>query len=322
VILVIASEQDEHAMAVLERLGRDGAPATLLDLSRFPQTLQLSMSYGCGGGRDFRLLTAVGDIPLSACQVIWWRRPQPFELHPQVINPSYRSFAYNECLEAFSGLWLALDAFWVNHPARDQEASHKPYQLKLAQEVGLEIPDTLITNSPEAARAFAERHGTEKTIYKSFSATEHHWRETRLLKSEELALLDRVRFAPVTFQEYVPAGLDLRVTMVGPDVFAAAIHSQESSYKVDYRMDMATSPVEPFELPTYVVERLHALMERLGLVYGAIDMRLTPDGRYVFLEINTAGQWLFVEERTRQPITATFARLLSSRQERRDRQEV
>jgi hypothetical protein len=36
----------------------------------------------------------------------------------------------------------------------------------------------------------------------------------------------------------------------------------------------------------------------MGLIYGAIDMRLTPDGRYVFLEINPAGQWLFVEHRT------------------------
>ena len=51
-------------------------------------------------------------------------------------------------------------------------------------------------------------------------------------------------------------------------------------------------------------------MHRLGLVYGAIDMRRTPDGRYVFLEINPAGQWLFVEHFSGQPITSTLARLL------------
>ncbi len=48
-------------------------------------------------------------------------------------------------------------------------------------------------------------------------------------------------------------------------------------------------------------------MGALNLVYGAIDMRLTPDGEYVFLEVNPAGQWLFIEERTGQPITATLA---------------
>ncbi len=61
-----------------------------------------------------------------------------------------------------------------------------------------------------------------------------------------------------------------------------------------------------------VEARLRALMTRLGLVYGAIDMRLTPDGHYIFLEINPSGQWLFVEERSGQPITASFARLLAN----------
>jgi len=47
------------------------------------------------------------------------------------------------------------------------------------------------------------------------------------------------------------------------------------------------------------------------IVYGAVDMRRTTDGRYVFLEINPAGQWLFVEERTGQPMTDAFACLLT-----------
>ena len=48
-------------------------------------------------------------------------------------------------------------------------------------------------------------------------------------------------------------------------------------------------------------------MGTMGLIYGAIDMRLTPHGEYVFLEVNPAGQWLFIEERTGQPITAALA---------------
>jgi glutathione synthase/RimK-type ligase-like ATP-grasp enzyme len=48
-------------------------------------------------------------------------------------------------------------------------------------------------------------------------------------------------------------------------------------------------------------------MHRLGLVYGAIDVRLTPEGRYVFLEVNPAGQWLFIEHATGQPISAELA---------------
>ena len=64
-------------------------------------------------------------------------------------------------------------------------------------------------------------------------------------------------------------------------------------------------------MPDDVAAMLRDLMRRLGLVYGAIDMRLTPRGDYVFLEINPAGQWLFIEAHSAQPITATIAGYLA-----------
>ncbi len=219
-------------------------------------------------------------------------------------------FAANEANEALSGIWHSLDAFWVNDPGRDQIAHRKAFQLSVAQDVGLRIPHTLITNDPAEARAFVDARGYRSVIYKSFSATQRDWRETRLLRPEELDLLDNVRYAPVIFQEYVEAVYDLRVTVVGREIFAVAIHSQETEYKVDFRMDIASARIEAVALPQEVERGLHALMARLGLVYGAIDMRLTPDGRYVFLEINPAGQWLFVEQPSGQPIADAMARLL------------
>jgi len=56
-----------------------------------------------------------------------------------------------------------------------------------------------------------------------------------------------------------------------------------------------------------VSDKLLALLQRLGLVYGAIDMRRTPDGEYYFFEVNTAGEFLFVEDRTGQPIARAIA---------------
>ena len=53
-------------------------------------------------------------------------------------------------------------------------------------------------------------------------------------------------------------------------------------------------------------------MTSLRLAYGAIDLRRTPEGDYVFLEINPAGQWIFVEEKTGQPMTDAMAKLLAA----------
>lgn len=312
-ILVISTATDEHADAVLGELSKQGTPATLLDLSQFPQHLNLSMHYDALGHRNFSLdLPDQTKVNLTGCSVIWWRRPQPFVLHPAMTRESYRTFALNECHEAFVGLWQSLDAFWVNDPNKDTMAHRKAYQLRIAEEVGLSIPRTLISNDPAIVHEFIAGQGYERTIYKSFSATEQEWRETRLLRPGELALIENVQYAPVIFQEYIEALYDLRITVIGDAIFPAAIYSQESAYKVDFRMDMASSRIEAVRLPQSIQEQLHALMTRLGLVYGAIDMRLTPEGKYVFLEINPAGQWLFIEQRSQQPITTCLASLLSS----------
>ena len=99
----------------------------------------------------------------------------------------------------------------------------------------------------------------------------------------------------------------MRITVIGDAVFAAEILSGATDYHVDFRMTMDVAEIRPHVLPDDVVDRLHRLMRSLRLVYGAIDMRLTPDGEYVFLEVNPAGQWQFVEERTAQPITDALA---------------
>jgi glutathione synthase/RimK-type ligase-like ATP-grasp enzyme len=311
-ILIISSERDEHAGAVASELIRLGVEQHLLDLAQFPENIGLILRYD-GEALPAAMLRGLNgiDIDLANVRAVWYRRPQPFVLSPGLSRPSHRQFAYNESHEAIAGLWQMLDVFWMNHPTRDEVAARKAYQLSVARSCGLEIPPTLISNDPSEVRRFLAERGSKDTIYKAFSATQQEWRETRLVRDEELAVLDQVRHAPVIFQEYVPARFDVRVTVVGDRIFAAAIHSQDTQYLVDFRIDMNRAKVEPHDLPTDVATRLAEFMQRLGLVYGAIDMRLTPDGRYVFLEVNPAGQWLFIEGRTGQRISAAVAETLA-----------
>lgn len=317
-ILIVSSYQDDHARAVLAALERQTDRVGLLDLSDFPQWLQLSMDFEGSASPTHTLIDDLhNELELVECNVIWWRRPQQYALHPEIQTDVDYRFAYSECHAALSGLWSSLDAYWINNPIRDEEAHRKVYQLKVAQEVGFEIPTTRITNHPEKAQEFIDRFGPESTVYKPFTATLQAWRETRIVRPDEVSLIDSVRFSPVIFQEYVPARVDLRITVMGDDIFPAAIHSQETEYVVDYRMVMDQTRMEPFDLPDEIIERIREYMERLGLVYGAIDMRITPDDRYVFLEINPSGQWIFIEERTGLPLTETFARLLQSRDKTR-----
>jgi MvdD pre-ATP grasp domain len=306
-ILIISHLADPHATKVLDHLSRLGADAILFDTARFPREIRLDIAYANGARSTTSAVINGVRRDLSVVRVVWWRRPQPFEVHVDVAGNEDRGFAYGECNAAITGLWSCLNAHWVNNPERDEVAARKVYQLKVAAGLGLRIPRTLVTNDPKSAAAFIDGEGAMGTIYKAFSATENAWRETRLLRPEESAHLDAVRFAPVIFQEHIRADIDLRITMIGDAIFPAEILSGETDYHVDFRMTMHTAPIRAHILPDELVEKLRAFMSALGLVYGAIDMRLTSDGEYVFLEVNPAGQWLFVEERTGQPITAALA---------------
>ncbi|HEX8407694.1 MAG TPA: alpha-L-glutamate ligase, partial [Thermoanaerobaculia bacterium] len=213
---------------------------------------------------------------------------------------------------AVSGLYQLVDVPWMNPPAVDEVASRKALQLRVARELGLRTPRTLITSDPDEARRFIDSQGIGRTIFKTFSCTHQVWRETRLVRDQELEMLDQVRISPIIFQEYIAATADLRVTVVGDRIFPASIDSRGTDYEVDFRMSLGQARTEPCELPSEIEERLFALMNRLGLVYGAIDLRRTKDGDYVFLEVNTGGEFLFIEDRTGQPITEAVADWLSN----------
>ena len=309
-ILIISHLDDTHATAVLEHVARAGGEAVLFDTARFPREIRLDLTHATGRPSAAAAVISGTRHDMSAVRAVWWRRPQPFDIPAEVAGSDDRAFAYGECHAAITGLWSCLDAHWVNNPERDEVASRKAYQLKIAAALGLRVPRTLMTNDPASAAAFIDGEGAAGTIYKAFSATERAWRETRLLRPEERAQLDAVRFAPVIFQEHIRADVDLRITVIGDAIFPAEILSGETDYHVDFRMTMHAAPISAHELPAEVAAKLRAFMNALGLVYGAIDMRLTPQGEYVFLEVNPAGQWLFIEERTGQPITAAVAEYL------------
>lgn len=304
-IVIISESTDVHAHAVLRELTRRGVADTcILDFREVPQRARLDMALGNAGRSSFALELAGGRrLQIDQVGAFWWRRPQAFAL-PEGMAPHAQQFALSELSTAFQGMWQCSEALWVNNIVRDAAAAHKPWQLDQARQVGLTIPDTLITTDPEKVRAFWHARRGE-VIYKPFLQTFHSWRETRQLKADQLAQLDSVRLAPVIFQSLIPGAADLRVTVIGSEIFPAAVDLRKMEYKLDVRLNQQAYERHP--LPPATTEKLLALMRRLGLEYGAIDLRLTPDGDYVFFEVNPAGQFLFVEHACQLPISAALA---------------
>lgn len=314
-IVAVSHRTDEHAPPVLRALRRLGAEAVLLDLADFPLRADFALRFG-KGARGSELRTSGGVLRADDVTAVWWRRPMPFEVGPG-LRPAHAAFSFRQVREALAGLAASLDALWVNDPWRDARACHKPAQLAGARRARLSVPATLVTNDPLQARAFLRSRGRRRRfVQKALHATPEDWRPTQLVREGDLALVDGVRGAPVIFQEYVP-GVDVRVTVVGDEVFPAEIDARRTSSPEDFRPVWERARIAPCALPTQVERGLRGLVSELGLRFAAIDLRRRADGEHVFLEVNPAGQWLFVEERTGLPITRAVAALLARRRTRR-----
>jgi glutathione synthase/RimK-type ligase-like ATP-grasp enzyme len=121
------------------------------------------------------------------------------------------------------------------------------------------------------------------------------------LQPQNLAIL---KLAPVSIQEEIP-GTNVRVFVIGERVLACEI----ATNAVDFRDDSAQRIV-PHDLPAAAVAMSRTIARALGLVWTGIDFRLTPDGRYVFLEANPSPMFIGFEHYSGLPLTEALGDLL------------
>ena len=133
------------------------------------------------------------------------------------------------------------------------------------------------------------------------------------MSADDLADLRGVDATAHLVQDWVEKAWECRAAVVGNEVFAVAIHAGSEAARVDWRSDYPALSYEVIDLPPRVEKALHAIMDKLGLVYGAFDLSVSNDGGsevFWFLEINPGGQYGFLEGATGIPITDSLVRFL------------
>ena len=317
-ILIIADRDDAHSRAVAKELGGRGTTVEFFDFADFPQQAEIMLEVSDKGNR-LCILTPQRSIDFSEVRTVLYRRPHPpLVSYPQ--DPDAESYIREECLVFLESLPLLSHCRWVSSPIAVRTASQKPYQLLVAREVGFAIPPSVIGNSPSAVSQFSQSQTGDmavKPLTKPYIREDAQGRAiytfTQKLSREALAeRAVKVRPCPVIVQGYVEKKLELRITVVGNSTFACAIHSQANEQtKTDWRRyNIPATPHRVYTLPEHVERRCVALTEKLGLEFGCIDLIVTPDDDYVFVEINPIGQWLWIEELTGMPISEALAALL------------
>ncbi|MGS0688468.1 MvdC/MvdD family ATP grasp protein [Nakamurella sp. GG22] len=324
-ILILTGDGDVHADEVCDVLTARGVPFARFDPACFPReatvAVRLSPSGALSGELRWNGSISSESVALQDIDTVWWRRPGTPVVHSSLSGTPAGEFAEHEAAAALSDLWELLDVPFI--PATPDGLTHagrKARQLRMAGRLGFDLPDTLIGNDPDGfltfhrrqrAAVITKRVGTGQRMAAADGETIIRYADP--VRPRDLARLQDIELCPFIAQEQVAKDVELRVTVVGDRVFAAAIHSQEAHHtRNDWRRyDSARTPMQPIELPDEVADRCRSLLRELDLLYGAIDLVLTPDGRYVFLEINPNGQYLWIEHDTGLQISAAIADLLA-----------
>jgi glutathione synthase/RimK-type ligase-like ATP-grasp enzyme len=299
--LILTQPHDVTADVIFNKMTDDGLPVVRFDTGTFPQRARLTVRWQDGVSRAV-LDTGDGLVDLDTLRSVWYRRPAEFSFSAGMEDDTV-PFARAEARQGLSGALLTSGARWMNWPPAESVAGFKLVQLQYATRLGLLTPETLVTNEPDEAREFldAENSGQE-TIYKRLSNQLLYTEDGRLtsfqtekIDAEARKRLEHVAVTPCLFQRYVPKAYEIRATVVGAQVFAASVQSQDSDAgAVDWRMDTQLS-WHGYELPATVERQLRDLVAGLGLLFGAIDLIRRPDGEYVFLEVNPSGQWAWFD---------------------------
>lgn len=318
-ILVLAEDNDVSAKLVESRLRERGHQVVRFDTSRFPAHVGLSIAYSSHGRSGAVLRDGGTIIDLENVTAVWFRAAPPSIPHDVIADKPSRDAVAEESRVVLLDAWHAVGCRWLPGPIQAvRDGQLKLRQLTLAGEIGFELPPTLVTTNPDDLLAFYNEHdghiiskladlGFHKQLGREFA------RYTEVVTRRDIMYADAVHYCPMIYQAYVPKRLELRVTVVGSQVFAAEIRSQASNRtRHDWRRyDDSATTYAPHDLPDDLRRVCLELTRRLGLCYGAIDLILTPDGRYVFLEINPAGQFGWIEQATGLPISDAICDVLA-----------
>lgn len=303
-ILIITHKTDYTADFVVNKLNQRGIAYRRLNCegllsSEFNIKFDAGFSYSILGEDHYKS--------------VWFRRTKLPEVKD--LSPEEMIYVLGEIEVFFKNLFSILPAKWLSSPAAVYEAENKLLQLKTAQRLGFNIPDTLVTNSKKELKEFYQANKQEIVI-KPISQTRVSYQEnsafifTNPVSHNLIEQIEQFDLTPCIFQKNIPKDYEIRATVVGEKVFAAAVHSQaDDETKVDWRRKRLEF-VET-QLPAEIEDLCVRLLEELNLGFGAIDLIKTPGGEYVFLEINPNGQWAWIENQTSLKISDAIIEYLS-----------
>lgn len=309
-IVIESLPQDVHAHALVWALRQKSIETALIFSENFPSRATLDMHVSPSG-----MATLCYEGPESSVQISendqfrYWARRCAGPILPGEVATDDKAAADRENVAALAGFRELASSFnsarFINALDAKRRADRKPYQLKIARDVGFEIPRTLFSNNADEVRKFIASNGGN-VIFKTHSPLA--WKKrgegvvtnfmaySYVLATEDLPSDKVIGFASAIYQQEIKKSFEVRVVTMGSSCFASKLNSQELlSTAVDWRAGQRELATEEYGIPLAVQKMCTSYLRKMGLVFGCFDFVVSPNGSWIFLECNEQGQWLWQE---------------------------
>ncbi len=250
---------------------------------------------------------------LEKIDSVWFRRTKLPDV--EIENSAEKLYLLNDYDTLLENMYhLISTKKWLSFPPNVYRAENKLLQLQLATNLGFTIPSTIVTNSKDELIKFSNNHNNSliiKPINQGRIKYDGKIKNifTNKIGKKHIENIADFNLTPSIIQQNIEKDVELRITVVNDNVFAAQVDSQNNDQtKVDWRKEKLK--FQKYTLPKEIEQKCIELLNLLDISFGAIDMIKTPTGEYIFLEINPNGQWAWIEIDTGLKISDAIIKFL------------
>lgn len=291
-ILMLGDSADESIQHMSKALSQRNIGFITLNSKQFATKMNFNYSPNSDQGR---LQIGPHSIQTNCIKSVLWIR-----VYPPIANPlnNYLNLSptiVQQEVNCFLQSFLNLEHIsWCNSWQAYQLHKTKPRQLRMAKNLGANIPDTVIGNTSNEKHDFLKsRKCIDKPIHGGYL--------TRLIDKSELS---KNAGFPSTIQVLIE-GLNIRTYLIGHFEFSARIDTTNIDFRSDHNVK-----VNKITLPTKVRQLAFRIMNAFDMQWTAIDWILNEKLEYVFLEANPAPLFVEFEKATGYPITESIISML------------
>lgn len=242
---------------------------------------------------------------------IFFRAPVFLRTQSKAELTVYEQLERNQWSSFLRNLIVFKNANWINNPVSTYRAENKIFQLCVAEECGLEIPLTYVSNVADIKLESEKKYvvkSLDTALFYDMENSKEMFTYSNVVSGKELQEYD-LTSAPVFIQEFLNPKVDCRITYVNGIIFSVKILQNSKGMYGDWRLRKEELEYIPFELPKYIQDAICKLMKKLDLKFGGIDLAIVAD-EYYFIEVNPTGEWGWLEIKTGIEISQAIKKAL------------